>query len=259
MRMKLLLAASATVFVSVVVGAVVSQVMTTDTFTAKAAVPTPAITATSEIGVTATEIATPRPVVDAQTVQQREATYQARLAEANQLIAQSAADLAKARAEEAALAKKYNGLVGILNQPTVVVVQPTVVPQVTAVVIIPTTMPDKIPLDVALVNAQSIDPNAKLLQQPDMVLYENIVAYEFVFDTGTIYMAAKDGTVVYNGIAINAAAAAAARTAPPQSNDTVPPPNNTIPTPERHHEDDHEDHEDHEDHHEDHDNGGDDD
>jgi hypothetical protein len=117
-------------------------------------------------------------------------------------------------------------------------------------------MPDKIPLDVALINAQSIDPNAKLLQQPDMVLYENIVAYEFVFDTGTIYMAAKDGTVVYNGIAINAAAAAAARTAPPQSNDTVPPPNNTIPTPERHHEDDHEDHEDH---HEDHDNGGDDD
>jgi hypothetical protein len=255
MRIKLLLAASATVFVSVVVGAVVSQVMSPDMFTAKVAVPTPTITATSEI--VATEIATPRPVVDAQTVQQREATYQARIAEANQLIAQSAAELAKARAEEAALAKKYNGLVGILNQPTVVVVQATVLPQATAVVIVPTATSEKIPLDVALVNAQSIDPNAKLLQQPDMVLYENIVAYEFVFDTGTIYMAAKDGTVVYNGIAVNAAAAAAARTAPLQSNDTVPPPNSTIPTSERHHEDDHD--EDHEDHHEDHDNGGDDD
>jgi len=250
MRMKLLLAASATVFVSVVVGAVVSQVMTTDTFTAKAAVPTPAITATREIVATATEIATPRPVVDAQTVQQREATYQARLAEANQRIAQSATDLAKARAEEAALTKKYNGLVGILNQPTVVVVQPTAVPQATAVVIIPTTMPDKIPLDVALANAQSIDPNAKLLQQPDMVLYENIVAYEFVFDTGTIYMAAKDGTVVYNGIAINAAAAAAARTAPPPRNDTAPAPNNPVPTPG--HRDDDDNQEDHqENHHED--------
>jgi len=255
MRMKLLLAASATVFVSVVVGAVVSQVMTPDTVTVKAAVPLPAPSVTVEF--IATEIATPRPVVDAQTVQQREATYQARLAEANQLIAQSATDLAKARAEEAALTKKYNGLVGILNQPTVVVVQATVVPLATAVVIVPTTMPDIVSLDVALANAQAIDPNAKLLQKPDMVLYENTIAYEFVFDTGTIYIAAKDGTVVYNGIAINAAAAAAARTAPPQSNDTVPPPDSAIPTPERHHDDDHD--EDREDHHEDHDNGGDDD
>jgi len=239
MRMKLLLAASATVFVSVVVGAVVSQIMTPDTVTVKAAAPTSAASATFEIIATATEIATPRPVVDAQTVQQREATYQARLAEANQLIAQSAVNLAKVRAEEAALTKKYNGLVGMLNQPIVVVVQATVVPQPTVAVSVPTATPDRIPLDVALANAQSIDPNAKLLQKPDMVMYENIVAYEFVFDLGTIYMAAKDGTVVYNGIAVNAAAAAASRTAPPPQNNTVPPPSDsTIPTPERHHDDD---------------------
>jgi len=239
MRMKLLLAASATVFVSVVVGAVVSQVMTPDTVTVKAAAPTSAASATFEIIATATEIATPRPVVDAQTVQQREATYQARLAEANQLIAQSAVNLAKVRAEEAALTKKYNGLVGMLNQPIVVVVQATVVPQPTVAVSVPMATPDKISLDVALANAQSIDPNAKLLQKPDMVMYENIVAYEFVFDLGTIYMAAKDGTVVYNGIAVNAAAAAASRTAPPPQNNTVPPPSDsTIPTPERHHDDD---------------------
>ena len=243
MRMKLLLAASATVFVSVVVGAVVSQVMTPDTVTVKAAVPLPAPSVTVEF--IATEIATPRPVVDAQTVQQREATYQARLAEANQLIAQSAADLAKARAEEAALTKKYNGLVGMLNQPIVVVVQATVVPQATVAVSVPTATPDKISLDVALANAQSIDPNAKLLQKPDMVMYENIVAYEFVFDLGTIYMATKDGTVVYNGIAVNAAVAAASRTAPPPQNNTVPPPSDsTIPTPERHHDDDDNHHDD---------------
>ena len=248
MRMKLLLAASATVFVSVVVGAVVSQVMTPDTVTVKAAAPTSAASATFEIIATTTEIATPRPVVDAQTVQQREATYQARLAEANQLIAQSAANLAKARAEEAALTKKYNGLVGMLNQPIVVVVQATVVPQATVAVSVPTATPDRIPLDVALANAQSIDPNAKLLQKPDMVMYENIVAYEFVFDLGTIYMAAKDGTVVYNGIAVNAAAAAASRTAPPPQNNTVPPPSDsTIPTPERHHDDDDNHHDDNDD------------
>lgn len=251
MRMKLLLAASATVFVSVVVGAVVSQVMTTDTFTAKAAVPTLAITATREIVATATEIATPRPVVDAQTVQQREATYQARLAEANQRIAQSAADLANARAKEAALANKYNALVGVMSQPTSIPIVPTAIPvPATAVVIAPTTTPANIPLDVALTSAQAIDPNAKLLQKPEMVMYENIVAYEFVFDTGTIYMAAKDGTVVYNGIAINAAAAAAARTAPPPRNDTAPAPNNPVPTPG--HRDDDDNQEDHqENHHED--------
>ena len=246
MRMKLLLAASATVFVSVVVGAVVSQVMTPDTVTIKAAASLPAPSVTVEFIAAATEIATPRPVVDAQTVQQREATYQARLAEANQIIAQSAADLAKARAEEAALANKYNALVGVLNQPTMMPAVPTAIPvPATAVVIAPTAAPANIPLDVALTSAQAIDPNAKLLQKPEMVMYENIVAYEFVFDTGTIYMAAKDGAVVYNGIAVNAAAVAAARTAPPQSNDTVPPPNDRP----GHRDDDDEDHQ--EDHHED--------
>lgn len=254
MRMKLLLAASATVFVSVVVGAVVSQVMTPDTVTVKASAPTLAPSATVEFIAAATEIATPRPVVDAQTVQQREATYQARLAEANQIIAQSAADLANARAKEAALANKYNALVGVLNQPTTVPAVPTAIPvPATAVVIVPTATPDKIPLEVALASAQAIDPTAKLLQKPEMVLYENTVAYEFVFDTGTIYMAAKDGAVVYNGIAVNAAAVAAARTAPPQSNDTVPPPNDRP----GHRDDDDEDHQ--EDHQEDHHEDGDDD
>ena len=101
MRLKLLFAACATVFVSVLVGALISQVMTPNTTTAKAAPQPAAATATTEISVPQTEVATPRPVVDAQTVQQREATYQARLAEANQIIAQSAADLANARAKEA--------------------------------------------------------------------------------------------------------------------------------------------------------------
>ena len=254
MRMKLLLAASATVFVSVVVGAVVSQVMTPDTVTIKAAASLPAPSVTVEFIAAATEIATPRPVVDAQTVQQREATYQARLAEANQRIAQSAGDLAKARAEEAALANKYNALVGVLNQPTMMPAVPTaILVPATAVVIAPTAAPANIPLDVALTSAQAIDPNAKLLQKPEMVMYENIVAYEFVFDTGTIYMAAKDGAVVYNGIAVNAAAVAAARTAPPQSNDTVPPPNDRP----GYRDDDDEDHQ--EDHQEDHHEDGDDD
>jgi hypothetical protein len=252
--MKLLLAASATVFVSVVVGAVVSQVMTPDTVTIKAAASLPAPSVTVEFIAATTEIATPRPVVDAQTVQQREATYQARLAEANQIIAQSAADLANARAKEAALANKYNALVGVMSQPTSIPIVPTAIPvPATAVVIAPTTTPANIPLDVALTSAQAIDPNAKLLQKPEMVMYENIVAYEFVFDTGTIYMAAKDGAVVYNGIAVNAAAVAAARTAPPQSNDTVPPPNDRP----GHRDDDDEDHQ--EDHQEDHHEDGDDD
>ena len=102
MRMKLLLAASATVFVSVVVGAVVSQVMTPDTVTIKAAASLPAPSVTVEFIAAATEIATPRPVVDAQTVQQREATYQARLAEANQRLSAAATAALEAAVRQSA-------------------------------------------------------------------------------------------------------------------------------------------------------------
>jgi hypothetical protein len=99
--------------------------------------------------------------------------------------------------------------------------------------------------------AQAVDPNAKLLRDPELVMYENTVAYEYVFDMGTIYVQASDGAIVYNGIAVmleaqrQADAAAAAAANPPSTNHRD--------------DDDGEDHEDHDDHHEDDRDEGDDD
>jgi hypothetical protein len=111
---------------------------------------------------------------------QREATYQARLVQANQTIAQSQTELQKAQATAAALAQKYHDAV-------------TAPPAATAV-------PARIVPDAALAIAQSLDPNAHLIQNSTIVPYQNVEAYEFVFDRGTVYVAAANGDVLANNI-----------------------------------------------------------
>lgn len=165
MRMKLLVAASATVFIAVIISAVVTQLTLT-----------PA-SAASQTAITTTQ--TPVPVVD-ELAKQREATYQARLVQANQTIAQSQTELQKAQATAAALAQKYNDAV-------------TAPPAATAV-------PARIVPDAALAIAQSLDPNAHLIQNSTIVPYQNVEAYEFVFDRGTVYVAAANGDVLANNI-----------------------------------------------------------
>jgi uncharacterized protein with FMN-binding domain len=165
MRMKLLVAASATVFIAVIISAVVTQLTLT-----------PA-SAASQTAITTTQ--TPVPVVD-ELAKQREATYQARLAEANQTIAQSQTELQKAQATAAALAQKYNDAV-------------TAPPAATAI-------PARIVPAAALAIAQSLDPNVRLLQEATIVPYQNVDAYEFVFDRGTVYVAATNGDVLSNTI-----------------------------------------------------------
>jgi hypothetical protein len=165
MRMKLLVAASATVFIAVIISAVVTQLTMT-----------PASAANQPASPT---IQTPVPVVD-ELAKQREATYQARLVQANQTIAQSQTELQKAQATAAALAQKYNDAV-------------TALPAATAV-------PARIVPDAALAIAQSLDPNAHLIQNSTIVPYQNVDAYEFVFDRGTVYVAAANGDVLANNI-----------------------------------------------------------
>ena len=165
MRMKLLVAASATVFIAVIISAVVTQL----TMTSASAANQSASTTTQ----------TPIPVVD-ELAKQREATYQARLAEANQTIAESQTELQKTQATAAALAQKYNDVV-------------TAPPAATAV-------PARIVPAAALAIAQSLDPNVRLLQDATIVPYQNVDAYEFVFDRGTVYVAAANGDVLSNTI-----------------------------------------------------------
>ncbi len=52
----------------------------------------------------------------------------------------------------------------------------------------------------ALAIAQSLDPNVRLLQDATIVPYQNVDAYEFVFDRGTVYVAAANGDVLSNTI-----------------------------------------------------------
>jgi hypothetical protein len=165
MRMKLLVAASATVFIAVIISAVVTQL----TLTSASAASQPAVTTAQ----------TPVPVAD-ELAKQREATYQARLAEANQTIAESQTELQKTQATAAALAQKYNDVV-------------TAPPAATAI-------PARIVPAAALAIAQSLDPNVRLLQDATIVPYQNVDAYEFVFDRGTVYVAAATGDVLSNTI-----------------------------------------------------------
>ncbi len=168
MRMKLLVAASATVFIAVIISAVVTQL----TMTSASAANQSASTTTQ----------TPIPVVD-ELAKQREATYQARLAEANQTIAQSQTELQKAQAAAAEIAQKYNDVVTTqANQPVATAVPARIVPAA------------------ALAIAQSLDPNVRLLQDATIVPYQNVDAYEFVFDRGTVYVAATNGDVLSNTI-----------------------------------------------------------
>ncbi len=168
MRMKLLVAASATVFIAVIISAVVTQL----TMTSASAANQSASTTTQ----------TPIPVVD-ELAKQREATYQARLAEANQTIAQSQTELQKAQAAAAEIAQKYNDVVTTqANQPVATAVPARIVPAA------------------ALAIAQSLDPNVRLLQEATIVPYQNVDAYEFVFDRGTVYVAATNGDVLSNTI-----------------------------------------------------------
>lgn len=64
----------------------------------------------------------------------------------------------------------------------------------------------KIVLGISFDKAQRIvmafDSSAKLLRPAERVLYHDIECYEFVLDHGTIYVAERDGSIVYNGIAV---------------------------------------------------------
>ena len=255
MRLKLLMAAGITVFISAVVVAIAQQALNAPVTPVQDVLPQP--TATLFVP-TASPQATPRPVVDAEAVQQREATFQARLAAANAAIEASAAELAAAKQEQAELARKYNALAHQQQNQSAQLLMVTATPAPMLATPDVPAPPVYASMDAVLANIQSLNPAAVLLQTPEMVMYENTVAYEFVFDTGSVYVNATDGAMLYDGIAANARAVADARRDgnPPPRGDAPPPPPPPGGDDDGEHEDHHDDHH-HDDHHED--EGGDDD
>jgi len=204
MNVKMMIAAGATIFVSIVAVAVFTRVSGPTVAVMPTAVATEVVVAVAP---------TARTVVDAATVAQREADYQARLAEANRIIAQAATELQQSRANEQALVGKYNTVV---NGIAVVAPVAPVVPVAPVIVANPVAVAPvaQITLETAQGIAQSLAPSAVLLRAPELVMYENAMAYEFVFDKGTVYIAASDGALVYNGIAVMQAAQQAAANQP---------------------------------------------
>ena len=213
MNVKMMIAAGATIFVSIVAVSVFMRVSGPTVAVVPPAVATEVVVAVAP---------TARTVVDAATVAQREADYQARLAEANRVIAQAATELQQSRANEQALVGKYNAAVNGIAVVAPAPVAPIahVAPVVEAappVVVAPAT---QITLDVAQGIAQSLALSAVLLRAPELVLYENAMAYEFVFDQGTVYIASSDGALVYNGIAVMQAAQQAAANQPSSNHES---------------------------------------
>jgi hypothetical protein len=195
LKIKLIITACLTAFLAVIVGAVINRVNAVQQTQAAAAiveteVPVEELAPTETIPPPTMTIA---PVVDLAVVQQREAAYQAQLAEANQRLAEASARLAEAQGQAKSVAQQYNAVVN--SQ----VVAPTAVP-------VPTDAPGTtttvyLPVDAVAAIGRALDADAVLQKAPELVLYESRAAYELVFDRGTVYIAADDGSVLANGMA----------------------------------------------------------
>ena len=224
LKLKLVITACLTAFLAVVVGAVVNRVSTMQqeqvvTIATETLVPTEEMLPTETIEPpTATAIA----VVDLVVVQQREAAYQAQLAQANLLLAEAAARLAEAQGQANTVSQKYNDIVSTQSiAPTAILV-----PTEAALVYMPVESVTAI--------ARALDADAVLQKGPELVLYENRAAYELVFDRGTVYIAADDGSVLSNGIAgFQTVSASTGSTSDVDSNPAAPakPAPTSVPAP----------------------------
>ncbi|MGD0173898.1 MAG: PepSY domain-containing protein [Anaerolineales bacterium] len=60
--------------------------------------------------------------------------------------------------------------------------------------------------DLAIYLAQSAAPNSYLVRLPELVSFQGAVAYEVTFNTGKIYIDANSGQILYNGAGFSSAA-----------------------------------------------------
>ena len=195
LKIKLIITACLTAFLAVIVGAVINRVDAVQQTQAAAViveteVPAEELAPTAAIPPPTMTIA---PVVDLAVVQQREAAYQAQLTEANQRLAEASARLAEAQGQAKSVAQQYNAVV---NKQ---VLAATVMPVSTDVPAAPAAV--YLPVDAVAAIGRALDADAVLQKAPELVLYESRAAYELVFDRGTVYIAADDGSVLANGMA----------------------------------------------------------
>ena len=197
-RTMLLIAATLTAFMLVVIDGVVSRISTTSS-------PEPVPT---EIVVEMTPISVPAldPTAEA-LLREREAAYQAALAEANRRLAEANQQLNTAQRE-------LNEMSAQVSVPAPAAPAPAA-PAPAALAPAPAApAPAAPPAPVYAVSpeqaqaiAQANAQGATLIRAPELVSLQGVPAYEMVFDRGAIYVDAQTGAILANTISTGTQAA----------------------------------------------------
>ncbi len=197
-RTMMLISAGLTAFVLVVIGGVVGQLSQTTTATS-----TP-----TEIVIEATPIAVPALDPTTETlIREREAAYQAALAEANQRLAQANQQLAVAQ-------EALNNSVAAPAAPAAAPAAPAAAPAAPAAPAAAPAAPAAPTFAISPEQAQAIAQanagGATMTRSAELVSLQGTPAYEVLFDWGAIYIDAQTGAVLANTIAAPVAAGGAA-------------------------------------------------
>jgi uncharacterized membrane protein YkoI len=177
----LFIAATLTAFMLVVIGGVVSRISTTSS-------PEPVPT---EIVVEMTPISVPAldPTAEA-LLREREAAYQAALAEANRRLAEANQQLNTAQRELNEMSAQVSVPAPAALAPAPAALAPAAPPAPVYAV-----SPEQAQA-IAQANAQG----ATLIRAPELVSLQGVPAYEMVFDRGAIYVDAQTGAILANTI-----------------------------------------------------------
>jgi hypothetical protein len=128
--------------------------------------------------------------------------------------------LAEAQGQAKSVAQQYNDVVN--KQASA----PTNVPVPT--VALAASGANYMPIEAVAAIGRALDAEAVLQKDPELVLYESRAAYELVYDRGTVYIAADDGTVLSNGMASFQVVSATTSSSSTNPNPAAPP---AVPQP----------------------------
>ncbi len=203
-RTMLLIAATLTAFVLVVIGGVVSRISTTS---APEPVPTEIVVETTPVVVPALD-----PTAEA-LLREREAAYQAALAEANRRLAEANQQLNIAQRELNEMAAQESAPAPAAPAsaapapaaPAPAAPAPVVPAPVAPAPAAPAPAAPPAPVyavspEQAQAIAQANAQGATLIRAPELVSLQGVPAYEVVFDRGAIYVDAQTGAILANTI-----------------------------------------------------------
>ncbi|WP_028459502.1 PepSY domain-containing protein [Chloroflexus sp. Y-396-1] len=210
-RTMFLIAATLTAFVLVVIGGVVSRISTTS---APEPVPTEIVVETTPVVVPALD-----PTAEA-LLREREAAYQAALAEANRRLAEANQQLNIAQRELNEMAAQESAPAPAVPAPAApapaapapAAPAPVVPAPVAPAPAVPAPAAPPAPVYAvspkqAQAIAQANAQGATLIRPPELVSLQGVPAYEVIFDRGAIYVDAQTGAVLANTISTGTQAA----------------------------------------------------